>query len=161
MGEDAEGCGIFAIFAEATDKFMTKDGDSDILINFPKIEDPRGNLSFIQYPDFVPFPIMRAYWVYDVPGGESREGHAYHEQQEVIVALSGAFDVMVDDGAEERCVHLSRSYYGLLIKPGMWRQLTNFSTNSVALILSSTDYYECDYIRDREEFRKFKKEGKL
>lgn len=135
--------------------------NDNILIDFPKIEDPRGNLSYIQYPDVMPFPIARAYWVYDVPGGESREGHAYHEQQELIVALSGSFDVMIDDGEREMCVHLSRSYYGLLVRPGIWRQLTNFSTNSVALILSSTDYDESDYIRDKMEFRKLKKEGRI
>lgn len=140
---------------------MAMNPDDNNLISFPKIEDARGNLSFIQYPDFIPFPIARAYWVYDVPGGESREGHAYHEQREVIVALSGAFDVKVDDGEKEVCVHLSRSYYGLLVNPGVWRQLTNFSTNSVALILSSTDYDECDYIRDKAEFLRLKKEGRL
>lgn len=103
----------------------------------------------------IPFKIERSYWIYDVPGGETRGGHAYKENQEFIVALSGSFDVLLDDGKEKQTFHLSRSYYGLYLPKGMWRQMLNFSTNSLALVLSSTKYDKEDYIRDYEEFKNF------
>ena len=125
------------------------------LIQFPKITDPRGNLSVIEEMSHTPFIIKRVYWVYDVPGGETRGGHAYRENEEVIVALSGSFDVLLDDGKGGRQqISLNRSYYGLFVPKGTWRELTNFSTNSLALILSSTEYTTEDYIRDYEQFRK-------
>ena len=123
------------------------------LIEFPKIEDARGNLSFIQAPDILPFELRRAFWIYDGAGGNSREGHAFRSQREVIVALSGSFDVVLDNGETQRRYHLSRSYYGLYVPAMTWRVMDNFSTNSVALILSSTPYDENDYIRDYAIFR--------
>lgn len=125
------------------------------VIQLPKITDPRGNLSVIEENNHIPFQIIRAYWIYDVPGGETRGGHAYRENEEVIVALSGSFDVLLDDGKGEKCkFFLNRSYYGLHVPRGYWRELTNFSTNSLALVLSSTEYSEEDYIRDYEQFKK-------
>ena len=130
---------------------------SDIkLINLPKIEDLRGNLSFIEEENQIPFKIERAYWIYDVPGGQSHGGHSFIEQQEFIVALSGSFDVSVDDGEQIRTYSLNRSYYGLYIPNGIWRQLNNFSTNSLAIILSSTLFSENDCIRDYQVFLKNK-----
>ncbi len=128
---------------------------SDIkIIDLPRIQDPRGNLSFLQYPDQVPFPVERAYWVYDVPGGAERKGHAFRTQHELIIALSGAFDVVLDRGAGVIRHHLSRSYYGVYVPPMTWRMLDNFSTNAVALVLSSTLYDPADYIEDFDEFMK-------
>ncbi len=127
------------------------------IINLPKIEDPRGNLTFVEQEKHIPFQIKRVYWIYDVPGGQTRGGHAFKEQQELVVALSGSFDVVVNDGVKEERFHLNRSYYGLFIPQGLWRHMDNFSTNSVALVLSSTLYHESDYIRDFNEFTKFKK----
>lgn len=124
------------------------------IINLPKFLDERGNLSFAQNFTHIPFEIKRTYWIYDVPGGESRGGHAFRETEEFIVALSGSFDVVVDDGKEEKVYSLNRSYYGLYIPKGMWRRLINFSTNSVALEFASTEYDPNDYIRDYEEFLK-------
>lgn len=124
------------------------------IIELPKVTDPRGNLSFIQNGDHVPFDIMRTYWIYDVPGGMYRDGHAFRTQQELIVALSGSFDVVLNDGTEEHRIHLSRSYYGLYIPPMTWREIDNFSTNSVAIVLSSTLYDPQDYIRDFEEYKR-------
>jgi dTDP-4-dehydrorhamnose 3,5-epimerase-like enzyme len=130
---------------------------SDIkLINLPKIEDPRGSLSFIEEENQIPFKIERTYWIYDVPGGQTYGGNAFIEQQEFIVALSGSFDVSVDDGKGIKIFSLNRSYYGLYIPPGLWRRLENFSTNSLAIVLSSTIYSEDDYIRDYKQFLKFK-----
>ena len=103
----------------------------------------------------IPFKIERTYWIYDVPGGEERGGHAYKENQEFIIALSGSFDVVLDDGKEKKVFQLNRSYYGLYVPKGMWREMENFSTNSLALVLSSTKYDANDYIRDYEEFLKF------
>lgn len=128
------------------------------IIRLPRFHDHRGNLSVIEGGGEFPFPIKRAYWVYDVPGGEAREGHAYHTSHEFIVALSGSFDVVTDDGCHSALYSLNRSYYGLLVPPSTWRTLTNFSTNSVALVLSSTDYDPDDYILDREIFLSGKKE---
>lgn len=122
------------------------------IIYLPKIADPRGNLSIIEQFKQIPFEIKRTYWIYDVPGGCDRGGHAYKENQEFIVALSGAFDVVLDDGKEKRTYSLNRSYNGLYVPKGMWRTMTNFSTNSLALVLSSTEYDVNDYIMDYEEF---------
>jgi dTDP-4-dehydrorhamnose 3,5-epimerase-like enzyme len=126
------------------------------LINFPKFEDPRGNLSFIEEFKHIPFKIERTYWIYDVPGGEVRGGHAFKEQQEVIVALSGSFDVLIDDGENKHVFSLNRSYYGLYIPSAHWRQMQNFSSNSLALVLSSTKYTPLDYIYEYTDFLKFK-----
>lgn len=124
------------------------------IINLPKFEDPRGNLSFIEELKQIPFKIERTYWIYDVPGGQIRGGHAFKEQQELIVALSGSFDVVVDDGKVKQTYSLNRSYYGLYIPAGIWRQMQNFSTNSLALVLSSTVFDEADYIREYNDFLK-------
>lgn len=126
--------------------------DRPTIIDLQKVEDPRGNLSFIEEEMNVPFGIERVYWIYDVPGGQVRGGHAFREQQEFIVALSGSFDVVVDDGREKEVFHFNRSYYGLYIPAGYWRQMKDFSTNSVAMVLSSTRFAESDYIRDYDEF---------
>ena len=123
------------------------------VIALPKHADPRGNLSFAENFRQVPFEIKRAYWIYDVPGGESRGGHAYKENEEFIIALSGSFDVILDDGNEKKRVSLNRSYFGLYVPKGVWREMDNFSTNSVALILSSTPYSEDDYIRNYDDFK--------
>lgn len=124
------------------------------LINLPKKEDLRGNLTFIEGENHIPFEIKRVYWIYDVPGGQIRGGHAFREQQEFIVALSGSFDVVINDGTSTAVYSLNRSYYGLYIPQRLWRHMENFSTNSVALVLSSTFYTETDYIRDYDVFRK-------
>lgn len=126
------------------------------IITLPKIEDPRGNLSFIEEENHIPFQIERTYWIYDVPGGQIRGGHAFKEQQEFIVALSGSFDVIVDDGKEQKSFSLNRSYYGLFVPAGLWRQMENFSTNSLAMVLSSTHFSENDYIREYSDFTKHK-----
>jgi len=124
------------------------------LINLPKLPDPRGNLSFIEEDTHLPFKIRRVYWIYDVPGGEHRGGHAFRETEELIVALSGSFDVVLYDGQDEHRFQLNRSYYGVFVPSMIWRTLENFSTNSLALIIASTDYKEEDYIRNFDEFRK-------
>ena len=126
------------------------------IINLPKFEDPRGNLSFIEEENHIPFKIERVYWIYDVPGGQLRGSHAFKEQQEFIIALSGSFNVMVDDGINKQYFTLNRSYYGLYIPCGLWRQMENFSTNSLAVVLSSTKYEDSDYIRDYDEFLKYR-----
>lgn len=131
------------------------DIDEAKIIDLPKIFDPRGNLSFVEERNHIPFEIKRSYWLYDVPGGESRGGHAYRENEEFIIALSGSFDVILDDGENKTTYSLNRSYYGLYVPKGIWREMNNFSTNSVALILSSTSYSENDYIRDYPQFLKF------
>lgn len=122
------------------------------IINLPKILDKRGNLSFAENQTQLPFDIKRAYWIYDVPGGTNRGGHAYAENVEFVIALSGSFDVLLDDGTHIERISLNRSYYGLLIPKMVWRTMVNFSTNSLALVLSSTEYSESDYIRDYQEF---------
>ena len=129
--------------------------DSQRIINLPKFLDARGNLSFVEQESHIPFVIRRTYWLYDVPGGECRGGHAYRENQEFIVALSGSFDVVLDDGKEKKVFTLNRSYYGLYVPQGLWREMENFSTNSLALVLSSTKYDANDYIRDYDEFLEF------
>jgi hypothetical protein len=119
------------------------------IIDFPKIQDPRGNLTFLQHPSQIPFQIQRTFWTYDVPGGELRGGHAYHKQEEVIIALSGSFDVVITnpDGSKEK-YSLNRSYYGLYLPPKTWRHIENFSTNALALHVSSEIFSTEDYIRD-------------
>lgn len=131
------------------------------IIQLPKFLDARGNLSFVEQEKHIPFVIRRTYWLYDVPGGECRGGHAYKENQEFIVALSGSFDVVLDDGTEKKKFTLNRSYYGLYVPKGLWREMENFSTNSLAMILSSTDYDASDYVRDYDEFFKLKQDGKI
>ena len=131
------------------------------IIELPKFLDARGNLSFAQNNTHIPFEIKRTYWLYDVPGGESRGGHAYRETEEFVIALSGSLDVIVDDGKEKKTFHLNRSYYGLYIPKGMWREMDNFSTNSLALEFASTSYNPEDYIRDYNEFLKLKEDGKI
>lgn len=126
------------------------------IVQLPRFLDERGNLSVIEEQKDIPFNVERTYWIYDVPGGEARGGHAYRENQEFIVALSGSFDVILDDGNEKQTFQLNRSYYGLFIPKGIWREMNNFSTNSLALVLSSTKYDVNDYIRDYHEFLKLK-----
>lgn len=127
-----------------------------IFFELPKIEDPRGNLTFIEKNNHIPFKIKRVYWIYDVPGGQVRGGHAFIEQQEFIVALSGSFDVILDNGEVKQTFSLNRSYYGLYVPPRIWRQMQNFSTNSLAMVLSSTLFNEEDYIREYDQFIEYK-----
>jgi len=124
------------------------------LLDLPKILDSRGNLSFLESDNHIPFKIKRTYWIYDVPGGEVRGGHAFKEQEELIVVLSGSLDIVVFDGFKEIKFSLNRSYVGLYVPKLLWRHMENFSTNTVALIVSSTSFKEVDYIRDRDEFIK-------
>ena len=130
------------------------------IIQLPKILDDRGNLSFFENNSQLPFEIQRVYWIYDVPGGESRGGHAYKELQEVIVALSGSFDVVLHDGKEEKKFTLNRSYYGLYVPKMMWRHIENFSTNSLALIATDAFYDEGQYIREFEQYKQAQMESK-
>ena len=125
------------------------------ILNFPKIVDQRGNLTFLQHPDQLPFAMKRAYWIYDVPGGEFRGGHAFKEQYEIIIAISGSFDVVINEGEQQEVYHLNRSYLGLLIPPGQWRSMQNFSTNSLALVLASTTFNASDYVRSYTDYRMF------
>jgi len=122
------------------------------ILKLPEIINNRGYLSYIETHRHIPFDIKRVFWIYDVPGGEIRGGHAYKEQQELIIALSGSFDVIVDDGFEKQVFQLNRSYFGLLIPSLIWRHMENFSTNSLSLHISSKEYDENDYIRDYEKF---------
>lgn len=131
------------------------------IIELPKFADPRGNLSFVEQLNHIPFEIKRTYWIYDVPGGESRGGHAFRQNEEFIVALSGAFDVIVDDGKERKTFALNRSYYGLYIPAGLWREMANFSTNSLALEFGSIHYDRADYVEDYEQFLKLKSNGEI
>ena len=131
------------------------------LIELPRFLDARGNLSFAEQNNHIPFEIKRTYWIYDVPGGENRGGHAFKANQEFIVALSGAFDVIVDDGETKKTFSLNRSYYGLYVPAGLWRTMGNFSTNSFALEFGSMHYDPDDYIRDYDEFLKLKNDGKI
>ncbi len=125
------------------------------IINLPKIQDPRGNLTFMQYPNQIPFEIQRTFWTYDVPGGEIRGGHAYYKQEEIIVALSGSFDVVVTDvDGNTDSFSLNRSYYGLYLPPKTWRHIENFSTNALALHISSELYSPEDYLRDFQNLKK-------
>ena len=129
------------------------------IVNFPKITDLRGNLSFIEENRQIPFEIKRVYYLYDVPSGATRGGHAHKSLEQIVIALSGSFDVVLDDGYERRKVFLNRPHYGLYIPPGVWRELENFSSNSVALSLVSQLYDETDYIRDYETFKRLIKNG--
>lgn len=131
------------------------------LIELPRFNDPRGNLSFVEQNNHIPFAIQRTYWVYDVPGGENRGGHAYISTSEFIIAISGSFDVIVDDGKQRKTFTLNRSYYGLYIPKGLWRQMKNFSTNSLALEFADTKYDRSDYIEDYDEYSKMKNNGEI
>ena len=131
------------------------------IVELPRFLDARGNLSFVEENNHIPFEIKRTYWIYDVPGGESRGGHAYRQNKEFIVALSGAFDIIVDDGKNKKLFTLNRSYYGLYVPAGLWREMTNFSTNSLALEFGSEHYCKEDYIRKYDEFLKLKSDGKI
>lgn len=131
------------------------------IIDLPKFFDIRGNLSFVENNKQIPFKIKRTYWLYDIPGGECRGGHAYRETEEFIIALSGSFDVVIDDGAQKQTFTLNRSYYGLYVPKGVWRTMENFSTNSFVLEFASTKYNEADYVRDYNEFLKFKSNGEI
>jgi hypothetical protein len=122
------------------------------IINLPKIFDERGNLSFIEENKHIPFSVERMYWIYDVPGGEVRGGHSYYENQELIIALSGSFDIVLHDGAKETRFSLNRSYSGLFVPKGIWRHMENFSTNALGLIIASTSYNADDYQRNFDEF---------
>lgn len=122
------------------------------LIDLPKIHDPRGNLTFIEGGNHVPFDIQRVYYLYDVPGGADRGAHAHKNLHQFIVAMSGSFDVVLDDGVAEQRFHLNRSYFGLYVCPMMWRYLDNFSSGAVCMVLASRKYDESDYIRDQGEF---------
>lgn len=129
------------------------------VIELPRIHDVRGNLTFVEGGRHVPFEIKRVYYLYDVPGGASRAGHAHKTLQQVLVAMSGSFDVEVDDGRQRRRFHLARSYYGLLLPPMIWREIDNFSSGSVCLALASDIYEEADYYRDYEEFLEAARRG--
>ena len=122
------------------------------LVNLPKITDHRGNLSFIEGESHIPFPIKRVYYLYDVPGGSERGGHAHKGLEQLIIAMSGSFDVILDDGKDKKRIHLSRSYVGLYVCPMIWREMDNFSSGSVCMVLASTLYEEDDYYRDYAEF---------
>lgn len=126
------------------------------LIDLPKICDPRGNLTFVEGGLAVPFDIKRVYWIYDVPGGEERGSHSHHQAIELIVATSGSFDVRLSDGDSEWNFTLNRSYRGLLVPPGYWRTLLNFSSGSVCMVLTSTHFSEDDYVRDYDDFLQIK-----
>ncbi len=130
------------------------------VIELPKIADPRGNLTFIEGLNHIPFEIKRVYYLYDVPGGATRAGHAHRELQQLFIAMSGSFDVVLDDGREKKRIHLNRSYYGLLVRPMIWREIDNFSSGSVCLVLASEPYQEKDYYRSYEDFLKAVKNGK-
>ena len=124
------------------------------IISLPKIEDHRGNLTFIEAKKHIPFEIKRVYYLYDVPGGATRGGHAHKNLEQLIIAISGSFDIILDDGYQRKRIHLNRSYYGLYLPKMIWRELENFSMGAVCLVLASDYYDESDYIRDYEEFLK-------
>lgn len=129
--------------------------DSSIL-HFPKIHNRSGNITPLQNLVNIPFEIKRIYYLYDIPGGESRGAHAHKSLQQIIVAASGSFDVTIDDGRNKKTVHLNRPYYGLHLFPGMWRDLTNFSSGAICLVLASREYDDADYIREYQEFIAFR-----
>jgi len=122
------------------------------VLDLPKIPDPRGNLTFVESNSQIPFDIQRVYYLYDVPGGSERGGHAHKGLHQLIIAMSGSFDVLLDDGKDKKRVHLSRSYYGLYVCPMIWRELDNFSSGSVCLVLASNKYDEDDYYREYSDF---------
>lgn len=131
------------------------------MIELPKFEDARGNLSFVENHKPIPFEIKRTYWIYDVPGGEERGGHAFKETEEFIIALSGGFDVVVDDGNSRETYTLNRSYFGLYIPKGVWREIINISTNALALEFASTGYNPEDYVRDYDSYLRMKRNGEI
>lgn len=131
------------------------------IVDLPKFLDTRGNLSFAENFKQIPFEIKRTYWIYDVPGGERRGGHAYMENEEFIIVLSGSIDVVLDDGTERKAISLNRPYYGLYVPKGLWREMENFSTNAFVLEFGSTHYDQNDYIRDYDTFIKMKQDGKI
>ena len=122
------------------------------IVDLPKITDPRGNLTFIEQGNHIPFDIRRVYYLYDVPGGSERGGHAHKDLSQLIIAMSGSFDVVLDDGYEKKRFHLNRSYYGLYVCPMIWRELDNFSSGSVCMVLASNFYDEADYYRDYNDY---------
>jgi hypothetical protein len=126
------------------------------VIHFPKIYNRAGNITPLQNKVEIPFDIKRVYYLYDVPGGESRGAHAHYKLEQVIIAASGSFDVTLDDGRNKKTIQLNRPYYGLHLKPGLWRDLSNFSSGAICLVLASDIYYESDYIRDYQTFLNFK-----
>ena len=123
------------------------------IVQLPQVKDPRGNLTFIEGSNHIPFDLKRIYYIYDVPGGSNRGGHAHKRLQQMLIAMAGSFDVVLDDGRDKCTFHLNRSYYGLYIPPMLWRELDNFSSGSVCLALASACYDENDYYRDYESFR--------
>ncbi len=131
------------------------------IVELPRFLDARGNLSFVEQINHIPFEIKRTYWIYDVPGGEARGGHAFRQNKEFIIALSGSFDVVVDDGQNSKTYTLNRSYFGLFIPDGLWREIRNFSTNSLALEFGSEHYSKGDYIRDYDLFRELKRNEEI
>ena len=124
------------------------------IIELPKISDPRGNLTFVESGNQIPFDISRVYYLYDVPGGSERGGHAHKELNQLIIAMSGSFDIVLDDGGEKKRFHMNRPYYGLYVRPMIWRELDNFSSGSVCMVLASNPYDEADYYRDYDHFIK-------
>jgi hypothetical protein len=155
MGSDRYSL-AYGLFLELQSENATMDKllDRCRIIDLPKIQDARGNLTFIEGDNHVPFDIRRVYYLYDVPGGSERGGHAHKDLHQLIVAMSGSFDVVLDDGANKKRVHLCRSYYGLYVCPMIWRELDNFSSGSVCMVLASNVYDEADYYRDYAEFMK-------
>lgn len=129
--------------------------DSTIL-ELPRIQNPAGNITAVNNEKEVPFEVQRVYYLYDVPGGEARGGHGHKELQQLILAASGSFDIIVDDGKVKRTFHLSRPYIGLYMPAGLWRELDNFSSGSICLVLASLPYNEADYLRDYSEFKRYK-----
>ena len=130
------------------------------MLDLPKISDPRGNLTFIESPKHIPFDIKRVYYLYDVPGGAERGGHAHKELQQLIIAMSGSFDIVLDDGVNKERIHLNRPYFGLYVNTMVWRELDNFSSGSVCMVLASIPYDESDYYRDYDEFTQALKDKK-
>lgn len=124
------------------------------IIDLPKIQNPKGNLTFVENSVHIPFDIKRVYYVYDVPGGSERGSHAHRKLHQFIIAMSGSFDVVLNDGLQQKRFHLNRSHYGLYVSPMMWRDLDNFSSGAVCMVLASTHYDAGDYIRDYDEFRR-------
>ncbi|MDP1872155.1 MAG: FdtA/QdtA family cupin domain-containing protein [Gallionella sp.] len=122
------------------------------IVDLPKISDPRGNLSFVEGGQHIPFDIKRVYYLYDVPGGSDRGSHAHKNLHQFIIAMSGSFDVVLDDGKQKQRFHMNRSHYGLYVCPMMWRDLDNFSSGAVCMVLASEHYDEADYIRDYDQF---------
>ena len=133
--------------------------DACRMVTLPKIADPRGNLTFIEGGNHIPFEIQRVYYLYDVPGGAERGGHAHKELHQLIIAMSGSFDVVLDDGLSKKRVHLNRSYNGLYVCPMIWRELDNFSSGSVCMVLASNKYDKEDYYRDYQEFTKARQQA--